>query len=160
MNGAQARAIDRAYLPLAKELDLPMVDWPRAPDSATDWQNLVDQTRRDEIVSEVEEASPEVLITLGDDPLRRFAQFYETGSRLAAYGQTKEAYGRLHEATIGRCRLHLLPLAHPRQAASLGRSSPKWTSLHRNWVACHASGLLGNTPQTDPTQPTSGVQVR
>ncbi|MDE0003064.1 MAG: hypothetical protein OXQ29_10255 [Rhodospirillaceae bacterium] len=158
MNDGQARAIDRAYLPLARELGLPRVDWPRVPKSATDWQELVDRTRRDQIVSEVEEASPEVLITLGDDPLRRFAQFHGTRSRLAAYGQTGESYGRLHEATIGRCRLHLLPLAHPRQAASLGRSSPKWATAHLGWVASRTSVVLGNTPQTDTTQLVGAVE--
>ena len=158
MNDKQARAIDRAYLPVARELSLPRVDWPRAPKSATDWQKVVDQTRTDQIVSEIEEASPEVLITLGDDPLRRFARFHRTGSRLAAYGQTGEAYGRLHEATIGRCRLHLLPLAHPRQAARLGRSSPKWARAHLDWIAIRASGLLGNTPQTDTTEPVGAVE--
>lgn len=153
MNEGQSRAIDRDYRPLMSELALPEINWPRAPKSETEWQEMVDRRRRDQIASEVTEASPEILITLGDDPLRRFASFHGAWSNLAAYGQSQDKYGRLHEATIGGCRLQLLPLTHPRQAANLGRSSPKWTELHRNWVASRASRLLGDTLQSDSNQP-------
>ena len=155
MNEGQSRAIDRAYRPLMSELALPEVNWPRAPKSATDWRKLVDRCRREQIASEVAEASPEVLVTLGDPPLRWFAQVFGTRSRLAEYGQSRDDYGRLHEATIGGCRLQLLPLTHPRQAARLGMSSPKWLALHRDWVASRAPGLLANIPQSDTTRPAS-----
>jgi len=152
MNEGQARAIDRAYSPLMRDLALPEVSWPRAPKSATDWHILVDRHRRDQIASEVAEASPEILVTLGDPPLRWFAQLFGTRSRLAEYGQSRDDYGRPHEATIGGCRLLLLPLTHPRQAANLGMSSPKWTALHRDWVENRAPGLLANVPQSDTTR--------
>ena len=151
MNGPQSRAIDRAYLPLVRKLDLPEVNWPRKPRSEADWQALVNQRRKDQIASEVAEASPEILITLGDAPLRRFTRYFGTRSRLAAYGHE---YGRLHEATIAGCRLQLLPLTHPRQAAKLGTSSPKWTELHRDWTAMLAPGLLGNDAGSNTTPPT------
>ncbi len=146
MNDGQAKAIERAY----EDPELPEVCWPRVPKSAADWEKLVDRKRRDEIVCEIEEASPEVLITLGDEPLRRFARYHGTRSSLAAYGRSEEAYGRLREATVGRRRLRLLPLVHPRQAASLGASSPEWTGLHREWVSSRASGLLDNTDMNQP----------
>ena len=157
MNQGQARAIDRAYRPWMSELALPEINWPRAPKSATEWKELVDRRRLDQIVSEVAEASPEVLITLGDQPLCRFALFQGSQRNLAAYGQSQDEYGRLHEVTIGGRRLQLLPLTHPRQAANLGSSSPKWTALHCSWVASRASGLLGNTPQSDTGQQTGTV---
>lgn len=143
MNEGQRRAIERAYRPLMRELALPEVFWPRAPKSESDWRGLVDNRRRDRIASEVAAASPEVLVTLGDAPLRRFARFFGTRSSLAAYGRSRDEYGQLHEATIAGRRLQMLPLAHPRQVAQLGRSSPKWTELHRNWIATHAPSLLG-----------------
>lgn len=155
MNEGQARAIDRAYNLLMRDLALPEVIWPRAPKSATDWHILVDRHGRDQIASEVAEASPEILVTLGDPPLRCFAQFFGTRSRLTEYGKSRHGYGRLHEATIGGCRLLLLPFTHPRQAASLGRSSPTWTALHRDWVENRAPGLLADVPQSDTTRPAS-----
>ena len=151
MDERQSRAIDRAYLPLMRKLDLPEVVWPRKPRSEADWQGLVDRRRRDQIASEVAEASPEVLVTLGDAPLRRFTRYFGTRSSLAACGHE---YGRLHEATIAGCRLQLLPLAHPRQVAQLGVSSPKWTELHRNWTASLASGLLGTDARSNTIPPT------
>ena len=157
MNDGQCRAIDRAYRPLMRELDLPEVVWPRAPRSEADWRGLVDSRRRDRITAEVAEASPEVLVTLGDAPLRRFARCFGTRWSLASYGCSRDKYGRLHEATIAGCRLQLLPLAHPRQVVQLGRSSPKWTELHRDWIATHASNLLGNVAKTDTSQPTGSA---
>lgn len=154
MNDGQARAIERAYRPLMKELDLPEVVWPRAPKSEADWRNLVDRQRRDRIASEVAEASPEILVTLGDAPLRRFARHFGARSSLASYGQSRDEYGRLHEATIAGCRLQLLPLVHPRQAEKLGTSSPKWAELHRHWIASRVSGFLGNVSQSDTIRPT------
>lgn len=154
MNEGQSRALDRAYLPLVRELDLPEVVWPRAPSSKAEWLGLVDWRRRDQIASELEEASPEVLITLGDYPLRWFTRRFGTLTSLAAYGHD---YGRLLEATIAGCRLLLLPLAHPHQVAQLGRSSRKWAELHRDWMAAHASSLLGRVAQGNAVPP-AGVE--
>ena len=137
-----------------RALDLPEVLWPRAPKSEADWRDLVDSERREEVASEVAEASPEILVTLGDAPLRRFGRCFGTRSSLAAYGRCRDEYGRLHEATIAGHQLQLLPLAHPRQVVQLGRSSPKWTELHRDWIATHAPSLLGKVAQGSTIQPT------
>ena len=153
MNDGQCRAIHRAYRPLIRALGLPEVDWPKAPRTAGDWQSLVDRRRRDQIAAEVAAASPEVLITLGDIPLKRFGRCFGTGSALADYGESPAAYGRLHEVTIAGCRLQLLPLAHPRQAARLGRSSAKWADLHRNWMTTHAPALLGRAAPSETNPP-------
>lgn len=155
MNGEQSRAIERAYRPLMSAVSLPEVNWPRVPTSANDWQKLVDRRRKEQILSEVKEASPEILVTLGDLPLRWFTQFFGTRPRLAEYGGSGDDYGRLHKATIGGHRLQLLPLTHPRQAARLGPSSPQWATLHRDWVANRAPGLFVDTPQHNTIQPTS-----
>ena len=145
MNEGQARAIVRAYRPLARQLGLPEVDWPRAPRTAADWRRLVDGERREQILAEMAAAAPAVLVTLGDVPLRRFARHFGARPELAGYGDSRDRYGRLHEVTIAGRRLQLLPLAHPRQIAQLGRSSPKWAELHRDWMARGAPGLLGRS---------------
>ena len=154
MNGRQAHAIDRAYRRCMNEYDLPEVRWRRAPKLASDWHDLVDEKRRDEIASEVAEASPEILITLGDEPLRRFARYFGTKSRVARYGESDDGYGRLHEVTIAGWRTQLLPLVHPRQAARLGRSSPKWAELHKGWITGYASGQFGKATRSDAIRPT------
>jgi hypothetical protein len=61
---------------------------------------------------------------------------------LAAYGQTKEEYGRLHDIEIGGLPMKLLPMVHPRQAAGLGNHSREWRKLHARWAA-RVGGLLG-----------------
>ena len=154
MNDGQCRAIDRAYRPLMRALDLPEVLWPRAPKSEADWRGLVDSERMDGVASEVAEASPEILVTLGDAPLRRFGRCFGTRSSLAAYGRSRDEYGRLHGATIAGHQMQLLPLAHPRQVVQLGRSSPEWTELHRHWIAAHAPSLCGKIAQRGTNQPT------
>jgi len=115
MNDGQSRAIEREYYPRMRELDLPAVKWPKVPNK------LTDQQRIDEIAEEVSKASPEILVTLGDCPLRWFTKHFGTKSRLASYGESPDAYGRLHciKETIAGCQLHLLPLVHPRQASKL-----------------------------------------
>ena len=136
MNTGQSRAIEREYYPRMRELDLPAVRWPTLP------KKLTGQQRIDEIAEEVSEASPEILVTLGDDPLRWFTRHFGTKSKLASYGESPDAYGRLHKETIAGCQLHLLPLVHPRQAAKLGGHSPKWTQLHEDWIMGPASDLV------------------
>ena len=136
MNAGQSNAIEREYCPLMGKLDLPAVKWPTLP------KKLTGQQRIDEIAEEVSEASPEILVTLGDDPLCWFTKHFGTESGLASYGESSDAYGHLHEATIAGCQLHLLPLVHPRQAAKLGKYSPKWFKLHEDWIMGSASDLI------------------
>lgn len=136
MNAEQSNAIEREYRPLMRELDLPAVRWPTLP------KKLTDQQRIDEIAKEVSEASPQILVTLGDYPLRWFTRHFGTKSRLASYGESSDSYGRLHKETIAGCQLHLLPLVHPRQAARLGGHSRKWAMLHEKWIMGSASDLI------------------
>lgn len=136
MNDKQAAALARTYDRMAARLGLPAYDWPRLP------ADLTDAARRDEIAEEVREASPDVLITLGDQPLRWFTKFLGSKGQLASYGETRDAYGRFHEVRVGARTLSLLPLAHPRQVARLGSHSAKWAALHDHWARRVAPELL------------------
>lgn len=137
VNDAQQAAIDREYVPRAKKLGLPAVELPTVPKS------FADEARRKEILEEVEEARPEVILVLGDQPLRWWVRHVtKSPSKLSEFGDTEAEYGRLHDIEIGGRATKLLPLAHPRQVAGLGTHSGAWRKLHRHWKAEVAPGLL------------------
>ena len=128
MNEKQAAALRREYHPKREALGLPQYDWPLLP------SQLADDERRASIEAELLESGAEVLITLGDQPLKWFARHYGAEPQLAACVRTSGGYGRPIPMTVGGRRLQLLPLVHPRQAARLGRHSEEWTELHKAWV--------------------------
>ncbi len=136
INERQASALAHTYDQLEAKLGLPAYDWSPVP------KILADNERRKEILEEVSSASPEVLITLGDQPLMWFTKHFGSKSKLAAYGKSTDSYGRLHEISVDNHRIHLLPLVHPRQAGKLGSHSKKWADLHKYWMTNIAKGLL------------------
>ncbi len=128
MNKCQAKAIRQHYLPLVEQFLLPPVNWPTPP------RKLADMTRREEIADELLESTADVLVTLGDYPLKWFGRVFGTKVSLKGYGKDSQAYGLLHDVVIKGRALKLLPLVHPRQADGLGHHDPKWKALHENWV--------------------------
>lgn len=136
-NPRQRAAIEREYDPRREALGLPAYDFPPVPSI------LASPARRREIESEVLSASPDVLITLGDQPLKWFARHYGSEPTLGLYGGTPATYGRLHDMEIAGHALKLLPLVHPRQAGRLGSHSAEWSELHAHWIVNVAPGLLG-----------------
>lgn len=132
MNPGQAKALAREYEPRASEFGLPAVDWPDLP------SELCSDSRRQEICDEIAQAEPEVLVTLGDEPLRWFTSQYGSKRRLSDYGRDLADYGRLHPLVINGRKLELLPLVHPRQAAALGTHSGDWFALHGAWMAANS----------------------
>jgi uracil-DNA glycosylase len=113
-NPRQRAAIVREYDTRRETLGLPAYKFPEVPST------LASATRRLEIEDEILTSSAEVLVTLGDQPLKWFVQHHGSESTLGAYGETPETYGRLHNLVIADKKLKLLPLAHPRQAGRLG----------------------------------------
>lgn len=128
MNKCQAEAISQHYLPLVEQFSLPPVNWPTVP------IRLANMTRREEIADELRESTADVLVTLGDGPLKWFGAVFGTKVSLKGYGKDSQAYGLLHDVVIKGRALKLLPLVHPRQANGSGRHDPKWKALHKNWV--------------------------
>jgi uracil-DNA glycosylase len=136
MNPAQQKAIERSYLPLVEQYQLPKVSVPRVP------RELSDESRRQAILEEIQESRADVLILLGDQPIRWFLHFHDTRwRRLSDFGSDPQSYGRLHHVTIAASKMRVLPLAHPRQVARLGRSSLAWYHLHQSWLREHAGQL-------------------
>lgn len=128
MNLKQEQALKREYDTKREELGLPEYDWPKLPDV------LADEVRRSEIEAELVVSGAELVVTLGDLPLKWFTAHYGTKTRLSAYGQTAPEYGNRHSFTVADRKLQLLPLVHPRQAARLGTHSSQWADLHEEWV--------------------------
>ncbi|WP_278533083.1 uracil-DNA glycosylase family protein [Dehalococcoides mccartyi] len=106
---------------------------------------LADNQRRQSILDEIKESQAEVLITLGDEPIKWFLSHFDIEKRkkLADFGQDEETYGKLHQISHPDISIKVLPLVHPRQAAKLGLYSREWNELHTDWVNHHAHGLLG-----------------
>ncbi len=136
MNKKQALALQREYDPLRALLGLPVYEWPLLP------SDLVNKRRRIQIEGELMASNAEIVITLGDEPLRWFTQYHGTAAKLLTYGQTILEYGRLHQISISDRKLYLLPLVHPRQAARLGSHSAVWAEVHDAWIAKSARGSV------------------
>jgi len=127
-NDKQAIALRREYDPVREALGLPTYDWPALP------REVADAGRRAQIVGEFLESEAEVLVTLGDLPLKWFAQHYGAEADLSAYGRAAAEYGGLHPLTVAGRKVQLLPLVHPRQAARIGGHAAGWLGTHEVWV--------------------------
>ncbi len=134
LNESQSAAIRRAYEPQRSGWGLPAVNLPAVPNS------FADEERRAQVLAEIEEAGPEVLLLLGDQPIRHFLAHHDRRWRkLADFGDN---YGRLHPVTINGRRYEVLPLAHPRQVSGLGAHSGEWRRRHSVWMRETAPTLL------------------
>ncbi|MES2644269.1 MAG: uracil-DNA glycosylase family protein [Myxococcota bacterium] len=138
VNPAQGAALAREYLPLVAD-GLP------APTVGPVPSVLATAERRAEILTEIEASGADVVVLLGDQPLRWFLRELdgERRARLAAFGATPSSYGRLHRVRIGTRDRLVLPVAHPRQVARLGSHSKEWFALHDTWRRDVAPSLLG-----------------
>jgi len=137
VNPQQQKAIDRAYTPVADEYGLATPTVPAVP------RQLADDERRLAIVEEIRQSGADVLILLGDQPIRWFLAHLDPRRRkLSDFGRSCDDYGLLHKVQLDGHEVLVLPLAHPRQVARLGRSSASWYELHQGWINSRADGML------------------
>lgn len=133
VNPAQQEAIERAYLPLMATHGLPTPTIPPVPNV------LADEDRVRDIAGELEQSRAQTLVLLGDEPIKWFLRAFDQRWRnLASFGTDAESYGRRHRVVIGGREIDVLPLAHPRQVARLGRASARWYELHCQWCQANA----------------------
>ena len=136
VNPSQRKAIINNYEPLIEEYKLPIPTVPEVPGQ------LTNKKRRTAILEELLESGANTLILLGDKPIQWFLKHYDQRwNRLSNFVQSEESYGQLHQTQIKDKKIRLLPLAHPRQIAKLGRSSAKWYEYHQNWMKQSDSNL-------------------
>ena len=129
LNENQGEAIKREYEPIRERYGLNPVTIPEVP------EQFCDQDRCKEILAELEESKAELLILLGDYPIKQF--FNSVADTKYTNLQTyvdKVGYGVKSKATINGKEIEVLPLAHPRQIGGLGNHSGKWEQIHSNWV--------------------------
>lgn len=130
INANQRKAIKKHYQPLTEEMGLPECTIPNFSKSELRRQ----ENRHHEILEEIEKSQAEMIVLLGDLPIKHWLAHYSNYRRLSDFGETPAEYGQVHDLVIAGKNYQILPLVHPRQAGKLGRSSQKWTDLHAHWV--------------------------
>jgi hypothetical protein len=134
VNPSQQKAIEREYLPIVQEYGLTEHSVPPVPNV------LADESRRMEILDELIESEANILILLGDKPIQWFLSYFDDRwKKLSDFGNDNQSYGRLYDVNINWWGIKVLPLAHPRQIAKLGRSSALWYDLHQHWLKRRAN---------------------
>ena len=97
---------------------------------------IADESRINEIVTELEQSGAKHILLLGDEPIKYFLQRFKSEitklSSIARYGQEIEC------CINGTC-YKVICLAHPRQTARLGKSNLHWWEKHQEWIANHPS---------------------
>ena len=128
INSSQAKVIEEKYNPLIEQYGLNPVTIPNRPTA------FCDSKRCKEILAELKESQAELLVLLGDIPIKQFL------NRVAKvdYASLQEyvdifGYGNHSSVTIDGCTIRVLPLAHPRQIGALGSHSEKWNVAHLKW---------------------------
>lgn len=128
LNPSQVKALQEKYEPLQKQYGLNEVTIPKRP------SKFCNEARSREITEELIESGAELLVLLGDIPIREYLRqvtnvpFSSLQEYVTLYG-----YGNPTEITIRGRSIRVLPLAHPRQIGALGAHSEKWCNLHREW---------------------------
>jgi uracil-DNA glycosylase len=125
-NNNQRDALDKSYVPIQAEFGLPVCSIPQVP------KILTDENRRNEILQELIESQADTIILLGDEPIKWFLNYCSDCKvqKLSDF----DTYGSRIKTTISEREYDVIPLAHPRQIAALGKSSQKWYVLHQQWI--------------------------
>ena len=119
-NSAQQKATAGYCQLLASKGLVPPVSWRRRRPVTK-----IPADRSPSLVDEFDEAAPEWVITLDDEPLRA----------LGLERLTMDNYGKPTSTLVAGHKVQLLRLVHTRQQAGHGASSPAWAQAHRHWAA-------------------------
>lgn len=129
LNDKQYEAIQKHYVPLMEQFNLPEVTLP------CDTQQYADDQRGEEIIKEIEASQAETIILLGQYPIQQFlTHFGDYPTKLSDYSNEQSEYGQIHQVTLAGKSYQFIPLTHPRNAGRLGSSSNHWAQNHTHWV--------------------------
>ena len=128
LNHSQIKVIEKKYNPLIEQYGLNPVTIDERPTI------FCDESRNEEILVELDESQANLLVLLGDIPIKQFLNksVHVEYSSLQEY-VNKYGYGNSSEVIINNRVIEVLPLAHPRQIGALGRYSKKWYFEHKMW---------------------------
>lgn len=128
LNQNQAKRIREDYDPLIETYQLNQVTIPKPP------TRFCDLNRSKEITEELMESGAELLILLGDIPIKQYLKkvakvpYSSLREYVELYG-----YGIPSETIINERRIQVLPFAHPKLVGALGAHSKKWHLIHKEW---------------------------
>jgi len=128
LNQSQVKVIKERYQPLIGKYCLNEVTVPVRP------SEFCDRERAVEILKELEESQADLLVLLGDIPIKEFLKKVAdiTYSTLQEYTDIY-GYGKTSAVSINGKTINVLPLAHPRQIGALGVHSERWHKTHIEW---------------------------
>ena len=128
LNDGQDKAIKNKYNKYRIKYGLNEVTIPKRP------SRFCDIKRCEEIVAELEESKAELLVLLGDIPIKQFLNVVANVNykSLQEYKE-RYGYGVRSDVTINGRHINVLPLAHPRQIGGLGSHSSEWFTVHQEW---------------------------
>ena len=128
LNDNQWNFIKKTYDDYRENYGLNEVTIPKRP------SKFCNRERSKEIVAELEESQADLLILLGDIPIKQFlnkvadVEYKSLKDYVDLYG-----YGEITKATINGRTINILPLAHPRQIGALGGHNKEWFDKHKVW---------------------------
>ncbi len=128
LNPSQVKVLKGKYEPIRERYNLNAVTVPTRP------VIFCDSKRCDEILEELEESQAELLVLLGDIPIKQFLNTV-TKVNFSSLQEYEELYGYgvYLDVIIKEKKFKVLPLAHPRQIGALGAHSEKWNQAHFKW---------------------------
>jgi len=129
-NEGQRKAIRREY---KEEISKYNLSPATVPDYDKRELNL--ESRREEIIAELEASQATTIILLGDLPITWSSPYHEKKfTKLSQFGETNETYGKEYKLNINNKEYTAIALCHTKQADGVAMSNEKWRLLHENWV--------------------------
>lgn len=130
LNASQAARVNDTYNPVAETLGLPLCTVPLVPAGERGIVSEAAEGHLDRIRQEISQATPELVITLGNAALRVLGLLAKSPST-SLRALTGASYGEPLVADIGGHSVSWLPLVHPRS----GERTPPWPDIHARWEA-------------------------
>ena len=128
LNKNQVKALKETYMKVKEKFGLNDITVPERP------YVFCDKKRCGEIVAEIEESKADMLVLLGDIPIKQFLNVVaEVDYNSLLEYKNQYGYGISTDAVIKGKSYKILPLAHPRQIGALGGHSEGWYNEHKKW---------------------------
>ncbi len=122
-NEGQEKAL-RKLEPILQMLNLPTDTRTKAS------TRKIDSERVEEIFNEIKLAKAELIITLGNKPIKYFINYFDKSFTKL----THDSYGQILPIIIEGTPFRLLPLVHPRHVEGMSGFSSKWKATHKLWL--------------------------
>jgi hypothetical protein len=99
------------------------------------WQKFITETRTKEVLEELFRSKAEIIVTLGQQPIKLLLQQYDINIQKFF---TVENYGFVSETEIESVKYKIIALYHPRQLLKEKNVDSKIGLLHYDWIKTRA----------------------